>query len=369
MSETALPSTETKPADTPAAAKAPPPAKGGNTVAALALIVGLAALAAGGWSAWQFQQQKVIAQQHLGQLESNNAAARDQFKAIEGSVLKRMAGLPSAAELGEQRDLVMNLQSDQQRLAQNLSDVLSKSREDWRLAESEHLLRLATLRLSALQDVPSATALIEGADQILREQNDPQAFAARGELIKVIEGLRALPELDRSGLFLQLAALRGQVNGLQELVPEYILSPEQPTKASANDTSRWNELWDQLSRYVRLDLQADQDIRPQLAGQSLAQVRLTLGLAIEQAQWAALNGQPQVYRQALDAAQDVLRTYFDANNPSVQAMQARLGELAGHPVSVQLPSLDKALTTLRAYIKQRETAALEAPKAEQESGQ
>ncbi|WP_454256514.1 uroporphyrinogen-III C-methyltransferase [Pseudomonas sp. Marseille-Q8238] len=360
MSETAPQIIETTPqTETPvvaAPAKAP-----GRALAGFALLIGLVGLGAGGWSSWQLYQQRAAAAEDLAQLEHSNEAAQQQFKAIEQRVLQRLAGLPTATELGEQRDLLVGLQGEQQRLAQSLSNVLGKSREDWRLAESEHLLRLAMLRLTALQDVNSATALVEGADEILRAQNDPQAFAARGELIKVLEALRSLPQVDRSGLFLQLAALRGQVNDLQKLAPEYVLSPEAPATANASDGSRWDEIWAKLSRYVRIDLHADQDVRPQLAGQSLAQVRLTLALALEQAQWGALNGQPEVYRQALTAADDVLDTYFDRDNQAVKAMQQRIGDLSGKPVAVQLPTLDTALNTLQVYLKRRESADLLPP--------
>ncbi|HSC82812.1 MAG TPA: uroporphyrinogen-III C-methyltransferase, partial [Pseudomonas sp.] len=197
---------------------------------------------------------------------------------------------------------------------------------------------------------------------------------ARGELIKVLEALRSLPQVDRSGLFLQLGALRGQVAQLQMLAPEYILPPAAPAVANANasDSSRWADLWAELSRYVRIDLHADQDVRPQLAGQSLAQVRLTLALALEQAQWGALNGQPEVYRQALNAASEVLGQYFDRDNQAIQAMQARIGELQQQKVVAELPKLDVALNTLQAYLKQREAGELMPEQAEpalEEGGQ
>lgn len=357
MSETAPQISEQTPQtqlDQPPQAVAPK-AKGRGP-AWLALLLALAALGAGGWSSWQLYQQREQAQQQLAQVAQAAEAARQQLQQGEKDVAKRLAGLPSANDLAEQRDLLMTLQGEQQRLAQSLSAVLGKSREDWRLAEAEHLLRLAMLRLTALQDVDSAIALVQGADDILRAQNDPQAFAARGELIKVLETLRSLPQIDRSGLFLQLAALRGQLDQLQMLAPEYILPAEPQSAVSASDSSRWDELWQQLSRYVRIDLHADQDIRPQLAGQSLAQVRLTLALALEQAQWGALNGEPEVYRQALAAASDVLDTYFDRDNQAVQRMQARLGELSGQSVVAGMPKLDEALRSLQAYLKQREAA-------------
>lgn len=331
----------------------------GRGPAWLALLVGLAGLGVGAWSAWQLHQQQGQAAEQLERLREIGAATETRLQGSEDSVAKKLAGLPSADQLATQRDLLVSLQGEQQRLAQSLSGLLGKSREDWRLAEAEHLLRLAMLRLSALQDVDSAIALVQGADDILRAQNDPQAFAARGELIKVLEALRSLPQLDRSGLFLQLAALRGQAVQLQTLTPEYLVPAEAPAGANnASDASRWEELWQQVSRYVRIDLHADQDVRPQLAGQSLAQVRLTLALALEQAQWGALNGEPEVYRQALAAAGDVLDTYFDRDNQTVQALRQRIGELAEQPVVAQLPKLDNALDVLQAYLKRREAAEL-----------
>ena len=331
----------------------------GRGPAWLALLVGLAGLGVGAWSAWQLHQQQGQAAEQLERLREIGAATETRLQGSEDSVAKKLAGLPSADQLATQRDLLVSLQGEQQRLAQSLSGLLGKSREDWRLAEAEHLLRLAMLRLSALQDVDSAIALVQGADDILRAQNDPQAFAARGELIKVLEALRSLPQLDRSGLFLQLAALRGQAAQLQTLTPEYLVPAEAPAGANnASDASRWEELWQQVSRYVRIDLHADQDVRPQLAGQSLAQVRLTLALALEQAQWGALNGEPEVYRQALAAAGDVLDTYFDRDNQTVQALRQRIGELAEQPVVAQLPTLDSALDVLQAYLKRREAAEL-----------
>ncbi|HSX70262.1 MAG TPA: uroporphyrinogen-III C-methyltransferase, partial [Pseudomonas sp.] len=142
---------------------------------------------------------------------------------------------------------------------------------------------------------------------------------------------------------------------------------EVQSSVNASDSSRWEELWEELSRYVRIDLHADQDVRPQLAGQSLAQVRLTLALALEQAQWGALNGEQEVYRQALASAGDVLDSYFDRDNQAVQALRKRVEELSGQPVTTRLPKLDDALGSLQAYLKRREAAEL-APEGEAEPG-
>ncbi|MBU5233783.1 uroporphyrinogen-III C-methyltransferase, partial [Vibrio cholerae] len=80
------------------------------------------------------------------------------------------------------------------------------------------------------------------------------------------------------------------------IAPEYQLtepaSQGRPTSDTQTQLSQW---WEQISRYFRIDFNPDDNIRPLLAGQGLNQVRLALSLALEQAQWAALNGEAAVY--------------------------------------------------------------------------
>lgn len=340
------------------------PRRPGNGVAVLALLVGIAALAIGGWAGWQSHTQQQLEQRRQAEQASLAKQVDERLQQNGQQVEARLQGLPSAQSIDEQRRLLVTLQGDQQQLAKTMTSVLGASRESWRLAEAEHLLRLAILRLTALQDIASATALVQGADDILRAQDDPLAFAARGELIKALETLRALPQPDRNGLFLQLSALRSQADQLQTLAPEYEID-ETGAAPVPTEAPWWQRTWDKLSKYVRLELHADQDIRPQLAGQSLAQVRLTLSLALEQAQWAALNAQPEIYRAALTQAQELLKTYFDAQSHEVGALASRLAQLAEQPVSVEIPDLRPALLGLQAYLKEREAPRQDKPAADE----
>ncbi|WP_282340228.1 uroporphyrinogen-III C-methyltransferase [Pseudomonas sp. PS02288] len=340
------------------------PRRPGNGVAVLALLVGIAALAIGGWASWQSHTQQQLEQRRQAEQASLAKQVDERLQQNGQQVEARLQGLPSAQSIDEQRRLLVTLQGDQQQLAKTMTSVLGASRESWRLAEAEHLLRLAILRLTALQDIASATALVQGADDILRAQDDPLAFAARGELIKALETLRALPQPDRNGLFLQLSALRSQADQLQTLAPEYEID-ETGAAPVPTEAPWWQRTWDKLSKYVRLELHADQDIRPQLAGQSLAQVRLTLSLALEQAQWAALNAQPEIYRAALTQAQELLKTYFDAQSHEVGALASRLAQLAEQPVSVEIPDLRPALLGLQAYLKEREAPRQDKPAADE----
>ncbi len=337
---------------------APVVAPRGRGLAPLALVLALVGVAGAGWGVWQLRDLQVQSQQQ--QLRLAESQAQTQALSQRGQSLAAQLGqLPSPDDLAERQRLLVSLQGDQQRLSVRLDNVLNASRQDWRLAEAEHLLRLASLRLSALQEVNGAKALVQTADDILREQDDPAAFAARAQLAKSLEALRSLQQPDRTGLFLQLGALRAQVAQLNPQTPAFadnggVLAS---LAAEGDGSSRWAQWLEQLSHYFRIDFSAAQDIRPLLAGQSLAQVRLSLTLALEQAQWGALHGDVGVYQQSLQQARDVLNDQFNQDHPEVQSLRNRLAELLTQPVSVGMPDLTESMAALQAYVQLREAGS------------
>ena len=346
---------------------APPPAsvrrKGSGKasgLALLALLVAAGGLGVGGWSVWQLQQVRQAEQGQAAQAEDLRSQLR-QLEMRNQALSADLGRLPSANELEERRRQLGELQGDQQHLAEQFKEVVGQSRQAWRLTEAEHLLRMATLRMTALQDVPSAQNLLQGVDDILKAQNDPAAFAARQQLANAQQTLRQLPDLDRTGQFVQLASLRNQVQSLEPLPPRFSTTvADQPgvEKAALPPSNAlqqwWQDFRQRISSYFRIDFSADQPIRPLLAEESLAQVRLAMSLALEQAQWAVLNGNQEVYRLSIEQAEDVLAAHFNNQNPDSRAVKLRLQELAERPVTFEAPDLTPALTALQAYIAQRQ---------------
>jgi len=359
VSETVLPKDDVEPVLIKSdplpdpAQKEPSDRRASNGLVILALLLGAAGVAVGGWSVWQLRAIQSGSQAQSGQLQDIGSQTQI-LKQNEQQMAARLAQLPPAEELEDRRRLVTQLQGDQQRLSQRLETVLGASRKDWRLAEAEHLLRLASLRLSALQDINSAQALVQGADEILREQDDPGAFGAREQLAKSLAALQSVDQPDRTGLFLQLSALRDQATQLTALAPEYKDKGESLLGLTdGSEDSYWAQWWEKISQYIRIDFHADKNIRPLLAGQSLTQVRLALSLALEQAQWAALNGESEVYAKAVTEARSVLDANFNQDNPQSKTLGARLDELAKQPVSIVTPDLTQSLSAVQAYLEQR----------------
>ena len=327
----------------------------GKAIAVLALLFGLGGLGAGVWSVMQIQASGDQSAQLQQQLSSMRAQTTDLTER-EQQLSRTLAQMPSADQLQQGRELLASVQAEQQQLSQRLESILGASRQDWRLAEAEHLLRMASLRLSALHDTNSARFLLQAADHILLEQNDPAAFAAREQLARSIAALKSSGTLDRTGLFVQLGALYQQASELTHLAPEFTQGQGQQSDIAQGDgPGRWAQWWEQISRYFRVDFNASEQVQPLLAGQSLTQVRLALGLALEQAQWAALNGATEVYQQALKQALSILDAHFSAKDPNVSGLRTQISELHEQKVSQEMPDLNAALITLEAYIDTRST--------------
>lgn len=333
---------------------APVKARSGKGLAAFALLVAAVGVAVAGWGVWQLHTLTQSHQRQSSQIETLSAQSQ-VLKQSEQQLDQRLAQFPLPQELEERRQLVAQLQGDQQRINQRLETVLGSSRQGWRLAEAEHLLRLAALRLSALQDVNSATALVEGADQILREQDDPAAFATREQLARSLAALNSVDQPDRTGLFLQLGALRDQAVELSALAPAFQAQQQaEPAQAADEGWMHWRKYWQKISGFFRVDFNPDANLRPLLAGQALDQVRMALSLALEQAQWGALNGQQAVYQQAMRQAGDVVKTAFNQENVQARNLGERVAKLAQAPVQVQTPDLGPSIKALQAYLSQRQ---------------
>ena len=95
----------------------------------------------------------------------------------------------------------------------------------------------------------------------------------------------------------------------------------------------------------------------------MTQVRLALSLALEQAQWAALNGQASIYTQALAQAEDVLKNNFNADNAQSKKLLEQVVALSKQPVTVQTPDLAGTLSAVQAYLERRHVSADEPGKA------
>lgn len=335
----------------------PPPSGSGRGLSGLALLVALAALGLSGWQWYQADQRQADEASLSAQLSQLQAAQQQQRQRSDA----RLEGLPTASEWQQIERLSADLQRSQQAVSQRLDTLQGDAQSDWKLAEAEYLLRLASLRLLAAQDITSARELLAAVDNILRNQPDSGVFAVREQLAQFQAELNALPVIDRSGVFLRLAAMREQVERLVAL-PVPVFDPDEVSVEEEYEDrmarrTRAERVLMRLERYVRVDFQRGKVITPLLDEAELQRVQRTLQLTMEQAQWAALRGESEVYKSSLEQADGMLRQYFEMENPQVRAMQGQLEELAEQEVSLSPPDLSPLQQGLAAYIQSRRSPA------------
>ena len=345
--------TSTRKPDTPS---------GGRGIAVLALLVACAGLGLAGWQWYQAEQHGDTRQGDLVQLENRITELANAQRQSQSTVAQRLDALPGAGEWQQSGQLLAELQRQQQVVSQRLTDVQGDARADWKLAEAEYLLRLASLRLLAAQDVISARQLLEAVDDILQGQPDSGVFAVRQQLALYQTQLEALPVVDRAGLYLKLAALHGQVVELTALpVPVFDpdeVSAEEEFEDRLSRRTRGERMLMRLERYVRVDFQRGKVITPLLDDAEMQRIRRTLQLTMEQAQWAVLRGEGEVYRMSLERASGLLEQFFDSDNPQVQAMRSRLNLLGAERITLSPPDLSPLQQGLAAYIQSRKAPAV-----------
>src|SRR5690606_2411802 len=136
--------------------------------------------------------------------------------------------------------------------AQQLLAMGAQTRTDWLMAEAEYLLRLANQRLLMERDPQGALAILQAADDVLRETEETAVYPVRRQIAQEIVALQNLAELGRTGIFLQLDALAGGISQLQQRMAQEVPTVELEGAQAQASASDWRgalaELWGEVKQ-------------------------------------------------------------------------------------------------------------------------
>lgn len=363
-------SAEPEPSPIAAATTAPTQNTPATWPGKVALVISLAALGASGWLYWQSLQAKQEESATLTRLNSQVAAVADSTKsqladakalisAQVNSVNQNMTLLQNQSTKEQQ-----NIAELQERLTQSIQQVMAKqsnSRKDWLLAETEYLLRLANQRILMENTSVGALALLKSADAILKETDDVSIYAVRKALASDIAALEAVPTFDLEGSYLKLAAMAEQVNNLRLVpltdknkLPSLI---EQITPESVSESwtqglkTSWANAMAKLEKLIVIQ-HRDEQIEPLLSPEQTYYLQQNLHLMLEQAQLALLRKEQATFDRSLDKASKWVSTYFEAEDPTTQALLRGIDDVKTLKISPQLPDISGSLNALKSYLQQ-----------------
>jgi uncharacterized protein HemX len=320
----------------------------------LLAIVAVLALLGAAYAHFQLNLVRKEAARRLTDLEQSSARATDMALRAEAesrAVRERTSLLEARlAEEQGQREALEQLYAD-----------LSRGRDDAVLVEVERLIVLAAQELAISGNLNTALAALQTADLRLARTDSPRFLPLRRVLARDTERLKAAPSVDITGMALKLDQLAAGADHWQlaadakpvAAAPVAKRDPGDPGTPSSG-ASRWEQLLERIQRELgeyRDLIQIRRVDAPDALWLSNAQqqlVRQQLKLRLLTARQALLARNDRLYRNDLAEAQALLGRYFDPRQSAVVAALGQMKQLAGMPLSVDVPQINDSVAAVRA---------------------
>lgn len=320
--------------------------------AALAVLaVAVAALA---WGWWSERAALAAVRAEVAQRLRDAASESKEARAVAREAQDALRDAHAKIGALEARQL----ESQSQQLAlESLYQELSRSRDDWVLAEVEQTLTIAARELQLAGNVRAALAALQAADARLARSDRPQFLGLRKVIARDIERLKAAPDLDIAGMTVRIDQVIAAVDQLPLLVDGRPGAAAAKPEAGAPEAGwwgrAWRKVWDELKGLVRVQ-RLDAADASLLAPESRYFLRENLKLRLLHARLALLQRDEQAFRSDVKAAQGWLARYFDTRQKAVAGAVQTLGQLNAVAVTVELPTIADSLNAVRTYKAPRE---------------
>ncbi|MBL0565844.1 uroporphyrinogen-III C-methyltransferase [Aeromonas veronii] len=329
----------------------PTAAVNGNKSRSGAVLGGVAILLALGLTGGLYlhgHKNAVAQQAELAQLKQQLASALSKIDQTSSKDAEQLAALDQTQQ---------RLQGEMQGLQNRVLDLNDKRPNDWMLAESEYLVRMAGRKLWLEHDLVSAITLLGNADERIAALNDPSLMPIRKALAEDIAKLKGMPRIDREGLTLKLAALSDQIELLPlstVSMPEAKAEPDQAVSANPDEwESNLKKNWVKFTENFVTIRRRDGAVEALLAPQQEIFLRENLKTKLLQAQLSVYREQQALYEDSLDKAQRWLTQYFDTDNSATRYMQGEIDKLKGEQIQIDYPAQFKTQAMLEQVLTER----------------
>lgn len=234
---------------------------------------------------------------------------------------------------------------------EGLYQEVSRSRDDWVLAETEQILTIASQQLQLAGNVKAALAALQTADARLARPDRPQFAALRRALAHDIERLKTAPSTDVAGLATKLDQLIVTVDSLplaQDARPQARVEPAGAREERGFWANLANELLDGLKQLIRVENVERAD--PVLLSPSQRFfLRENLKIRLLNARLALLARDEPTFRGDVKIAVGWLERYFDVRSRGVASALAMLKQLGPEGVGMTVPTIGESLSAVHGY--------------------
>lgn len=312
-----------------------------------------------GVGVWQWYDARLqmsgLREEMARRLRDSDADSRDARTAARQA---QEAVREAQAKLAQLEAKLIESQNQQVAL-EALYQELSRSRDEWVLAEVEQILTIAVQQLQVAGSVHAALAALQTADSRLARSDRPQFVPLRKVLARDIERLKGTPNVDIPGLALKLDQVIAQVDHLP-LALEERARPSVQAPVARSEQGFWkslgSEIWGELRQLVNVN-RIDRPEPLLLAPTQAFFLRENLKLRLLNARLALLSRDQAVFRADLNLATTWIQRHFDARSRPASAALANLKQLGASGIGIELPGISDSLNAVRNYKVSREKAA------------
>jgi uroporphyrin-3 C-methyltransferase len=244
-------------------------------------------------------------------------------------------------------------ESQNQRAAlETLYNDLSINRDESALAEVEQMLLIAAQQLQLSANVKAALIAMQSADARLQRMERPAFNGLRQAINRDMDKLRALPNVDITGINLQLNSLTAAIDQLPLAYQQRVADKATTQSISPEEKTTWQkllrEIWQEVKQLVRIENTGKAEI-PLLPPNQEFFLRENLRLRLLSARLALLSHDADSFKLELKTAQLWTARYFDGKSNEYLQVSDRLKKLAASDISIELPDIGSSLQAVRNY--------------------
>ncbi|MBA3661413.1 MAG: uroporphyrinogen-III C-methyltransferase [Gammaproteobacteria bacterium] len=265
----------------------------------------------------------------------------------------------SIARIDQETKQSQALSTEGVRLIKEWQEAQNGDLKQWQVAESMYLVRLANDLVQLSYNADSALKLLERAELVLQNQNDPSLFSIKKSLAEDKAKLKALPQLDVTQVFLQITALATQLNQLP--LPA---TPLPPTGTNANATMNTEDPWWQrglqqslnVLRKIVIIRKTDGNTPPLVLPDEKLFLYQNLQAQSEATSWGLLHRNQMIYQTSLNKMNYWIKTYFAQDAQATQSVLETIAALQQLNVAPPDINLGETLQQFDAYFRNQQTA-------------
>lgn len=257
-------------------------------------------------------------------------------------------------ELGGKLSLLESkyAEAQNQRAAlESLYQEMSSSRDQTALAEVEQMLLIAGQQLQLSANVKAALIAMQQADNRLQRLDRPALGGLRKSINQDIDKLRALPNVDITGINLRIDNLVASVDTLplaQDIGKQSDLPLPVTSQRESAWKNFWREFWLETKQLIRIENTGKHEL-PLLSPTQTFFLRENLKIRLLSARLALLSRDEMSFKNDLKTAQEWTSLYFDIRSTEGTIALNALQKLAASNINIDLPDISGSLDAVRNY--------------------